>query len=172
MQQRWKNARDNYNRVRLANKKSLCNTGNKIIRAKYAYYKQLQFLEKLDTLETNKRFDVESYERSVTSNPISQKTHEKNKCKDTEHRSHLLEMINETSIKMNDTDVLFFNSMLPMVRQLSNSDKLLFRHKVIQELLNMKINKNNKMPGPSIVISKNSTGPASSKYPRLDDKSA
>lgn len=43
--------------------------------------------------------------------------------------------INKSAQKINDTDVAFFNSVLPMVRRLNNHEKLLFRSKLNQELL-------------------------------------
>lgn len=146
MQQRWKNARDSFQKVRTA-KKQFGHTY--AMKKMYLYYDKLQFLEKLDeqddpgpeteiesvespkTMENKWYFDTD---QTSTFQPVKN-LHVKT---DDREKKFFVDVINETSQKLNDSDFSFFNSILPMVQELNDDEKLVFRSRMLEELINLR----------------------------------
>lgn len=135
------------------------NTGkNDVPKKSYLFYDQLRFMDKLAVESETGNDNTENDESVESSNPLPKivkiesdsDVHQtsssdpvengakKRKRDDTEEEFNLHEMVNETWQKINDSDFSFFNSIIPMVRELDNDSKLLFRSRMIQELMNLR----------------------------------
>ncbi|XP_077287929.1 uncharacterized protein LOC143912519 [Arctopsyche grandis] len=144
IQRRWKNARDCYSKALTLKKLNRKNSKT------YVFFEQLKFLEQLDQKKLLKRDDSDrfvSYSTSVSEESETELETQKIKSKkrklddDVDCKNKLLEMSLKSSKDGIDTDVAFFQSILPMVRDLDELEKLVFRSKVIEELINIKLKK-------------------------------
>lgn len=64
------------------------------------------------------------------------------KC-DEELKKSVLKALIFNTPKIDDDDILFFNSIIPMMRSMNNLEKLVFRTKIMNKLINIKLNSSN-----------------------------
>lgn len=113
----------------------------------YVFFEQLKFLDQLDRKTRNEPKRFVGYSTSVSEESETelepQKVFPKKRkfIDDEDCKNQLLEMSQRSSKDGVDTDAAFFESILPMVRELDELEKLEFRSKVIGELINIKQSK-------------------------------
>lgn len=117
-------------------------------------FERLRFLDKLQNFPVPKDIHNLSTKRDTnnpTSDPKQNETNinisiseteddsenefETKYSDDNELKSHITKITKTNSQKMVDIDVAFFNSILPMVREMNDLEKLAFRSKITNALL-------------------------------------
>ncbi|XP_077300307.1 uncharacterized protein LOC143921063 [Arctopsyche grandis] len=123
VQYQWKHARDCYNKTRLA-KRHLKSDSETELAKTYIFYEHLRFLDKLKESEVL---------------PLTKASIESSKkLKAREIKRRKFENDADFKNKLYNSDIEFFQSTLPIVRELNEQEKFLFRSNVIDELLKIK----------------------------------
>lgn len=166
IQARWKTARDCYTKVKASNKKLKSGSGAKKGKG-YSYYNIMTFLDSNKRVEgqeslENSQDDSSGHTLELSQHPIvdtsevlipetstsgiendtaRRETQNQSKRKKasspTPFETQLLQSIQHKKDEENDEDLSFFKSIMPNIKKLSTYQKLLFRSKVLNLLIDI-----------------------------------
>lgn len=158
IQTRWRLLRNNYKKTIDSIKDHLAEPETKKVKV-FPFFERLRFLDKLQdfripsTIKLDNIFSIEKDVSNLTLDCVNydiitiksvsgsedeiEKQIKTKYCDEYELKSRVTEMLKNNSHNQtkDDPDVAYFNSVLPMVRQMTDYEKLIFRSNVMNELL-------------------------------------
>lgn len=153
IQQRWRTARDTYQKDKISEKNQPSGSGSKK-KKKYSYYDILTFLDSTtetvgeeslceemseqSNLETPNESTQPDTSRQESSHPTSKQKQVKSKKQaPSEFEAQLLECLKSNQLELESEDLAFFQSLQPSLKRFTRYQKLMFRTKVLNIVMEM-----------------------------------
>ncbi|XP_047519448.1 uncharacterized protein LOC125059190 [Pieris napi] len=154
IQQRWRTARDTYQKDKISEKNQPSGSGSKKKKKKYSYYDILTFLDSTtetageeslceemseqSNLETPNESTQPDNSRQESSHPTSKQKQVKSKKQaPSKFEAQLLECLKSNQLELESEDLAFFQSLQPSLKRFTRYQKLMFRTKVLNIVMEM-----------------------------------